>query len=458
MGLTPIKSAAAALASTLVACGLVVTPAAHAAITRSQIKTPSDPSFFAADENGGAQTFSIKGTTSGGNRASDRVDVNCYSSGSIVTVATDVPVARNGSFSIPKASLAGLLGLTCRLRAVPAGTQPPKLASFAGPVIGADKWDLDRVDAGPNAGKVTGYLLQAQQRSGAFEYMSLGGCGLDDGYLYDAAFAQTTTTFYCNAALFPQNSPSATRSEIRIGGANAYDPYSANLIAPNARGLPSLGVRYRVDRKTGNVVIHETDPLARCVAPAYPPTAATCARFVSAGVTDHRTITQDHGGRVTRITDSFTSTDRQAHSLDLLWDNSQHFWGASGDSTQLVYEFPGQRGFATHVAGDRIKLRHSGGTILIRMRGAADGDKATGRGAIVFDRRATAAKFTLVQSSASEFTLHQTANVPARRSTRFRFAYVQGYRAATVASLVKTAKGAFSAAGARSRPRRSDRH
>ena len=62
-------AAAAAVVGSLVFGGLVVTPAAHAAITGSQITTPSNPSFFVADEDAGTQTFAIAGTTTGGNPA-----------------------------------------------------------------------------------------------------------------------------------------------------------------------------------------------------------------------------------------------------------------------------------------------------------------------------------------------------------------------------------------------------
>jgi hypothetical protein len=181
----------------------------------------------------------------------------------------------------------------------------------------------------------------------------------------------------------------------------------------------------------------------KCANAAYPPTESSCSSFVPTGVTDNRTITQDHDGHISWISDSFTSTDSKAHSVDLLWENSQRFWGASGTSAQLEYEFPGQSSFATHVAGDSVSLPASPGTVLIRMHGAADGDVSAGQGAIVYDRPATAAKFTFVQTVASTFTLHQAGNVPAGGSTRFRFAYVQDYKAANVASLAKTARLAF---------------
>ena len=53
-----------------------MTPAAHAAITGSQITTPSNPSFFVADEDAGTQTFAIAGTTTGGNPATRSLRVS----------------------------------------------------------------------------------------------------------------------------------------------------------------------------------------------------------------------------------------------------------------------------------------------------------------------------------------------------------------------------------------------
>ncbi|HKU57645.1 MAG TPA: PASTA domain-containing protein [Gaiellaceae bacterium] len=436
--------AAAALAGALVVGGLVVTPAAHAAITGSQITTPTDPSFFIADESASTQTFAIAGTTSGGNPATNTVDVNCYSGGSFVRVARNVSLKSDGSFSIPKANLNNPLDLTCRLRAVPAGTSPANLTAFHGPVIGVGERDLDKVAGGRNNGTAYDFYLDAQQQSGAFDYASLGGCGLEDGYLYDAAFALTTTTFICNAGLpGPAASTARTRSDLQIDGANAYPPYQAFFVNGNAPGFPALTETYQIDSATGDVVIHETDPLVKCADPTYPPNTVSCATFVGTGVTDDRTITQDHDGHISWITDVFTSTDGKPHSLDLLWDNNQQFRGQSGDSSQVEYEFPGETAFSTHATGDTVALPSAPGTIFIRMHGAPDGDTGTGRGAIVYDRPATAATFTSVQSFDSEFALHQTGEVPAGGSTRFRFAYVQDFQASNVASMAQTASSAF---------------
>src|SRR5215472_4268506 len=117
----PLPRLIAALAAALVLGGLVVTPAAHAAITASQITTPSNPSFFIADEDAGSQTFAISGTTTGGNPANNLVDLRCYFGGGSVKVKGNVPLSSNGSFSVAAAALKKLLDLTCQLRAVPAG-------------------------------------------------------------------------------------------------------------------------------------------------------------------------------------------------------------------------------------------------------------------------------------------------------------------------------------------------
>ena len=131
--------AATALAGALVLGGLVVSPSARAAITGSQITTPSNPSFFIADEDASSQALAISGTTTGGNPASDRVDVRCYFGGTSVKVKGDVPLNSNGSFSVPTSDLNKLIELTCQLKAVPAGTTPADLTPFAGPVIGVGR-------------------------------------------------------------------------------------------------------------------------------------------------------------------------------------------------------------------------------------------------------------------------------------------------------------------------------
>jgi hypothetical protein len=448
-------TAAAVLFASLLVGSLVATPTANAAITGSTITTPTDPTYLVTplDSNGAPTgTFAIAGTTSGGDPSTDQVDILCYYGTTFATVASGVPLNPDGSFSLPSVSINPVWNTSgiCRLRAVPAGTQPADLTPFAGPRVTVTGDQLINLSGGPNDGQLYSAYLYAQQLTGAFDYTTLGGDSganwglLYDGWLFDATMTATTNTFYSNAGLLRGESPSPTRSELQIDGANAYPVAAAAIINPNASGLPALTHSSSVDPATGNLVIHETDPLVKCTDPTYPPTTTSCASFVSAGVTDTVTITQDHDGHIAWVTNVFTSTDGLVHSLDLLWDNHQHFQNGGLDSTLLEYQFPGESVYSTHPVADAVTLPASSpGAILIRMNGAADGDTSTGQGAIVYDRPATEATFTDVNSTFSEFILHQTGTVPAAGSTRFRFAYVQDYLAGNVASLAQTASTAF---------------
>src|SRR5438045_9541160 len=93
----------AVLVAVLVVGGFAVTPAAHAAITASQITSPANPSFFLADEDAAAQTFTISGTTTGSSPASDKVDIRCYFARTAVTSRGNVPLNSTGSSSVTPA-------------------------------------------------------------------------------------------------------------------------------------------------------------------------------------------------------------------------------------------------------------------------------------------------------------------------------------------------------------------
>jgi hypothetical protein len=437
----------------VLAATLIFAATAQAAITGSSITTPRDLSFLSNDNDAGGTDFTISGTTTGGSAASDRIDVRCYyGAGESVLVRSDRSLNPDGSFSFP-APLGAVEDHICRLRAIPAGSFPSDLAPFAGPRVATGERQTFTVAGGPNAGKAYDFYLWGQQRTAAFEYGSLGSCALFAGHLFDGALGQTTDTFFCNAWFTRFDAPSPTRSELRIDGANAYPVWAADDIDGTAAGLPALTYSYALDPSTGNMLIHDAEPLVKCADPAYPPTATSCATFVPTGVTYTSTISQDHDGHLSVIADRFSSADGAAHSLDLEWENDQRFHGSSGDSRQLAYQLPGRPGFARHAVGDVVPLPAAPGTILIRMDGAADGDPGTGRGAIVYDRPAGSATFIYADGNVQEFDLHQTATVPARGAAAFRFAYAQDYTAAGVAALAKHAADAFGIAPAPAGPR-----
>jgi hypothetical protein len=424
----------------VLAAALALTGTARAAITGSSITTPADPAFSIFDDDTTDFT-TISGTTTGAT-GSDKIDLRCYYAATWDTVRSGVALSPDGSFST-LVQLGGIDDRPCVLRALPANVFPADLTPFAGSRLGTGSRATETIAGGPNAGVPFNFHIWGQQLSAAFEYQSLGRCGLYAGHLYDATLKRTTDTFWCNAWFDRFDTPAATRSGLRIDGADAYPPWAADDITGIGAGLPAVTYSYAADPHTGDLRINASEPLVKCAASTYPPTAASCATFVRTGVTDTRTISQDHDGHLSQITDVFSSTDGAAHALDLEWENDQRFHGPTGDSTQLAYQFPGQTGFAKHAPGDVVALPAAPGTILIRMDGAPDGDPATGQGAIAYDRPADSATFIYADAFVQELVLHQTGTVPAGGSTTFRFAYAQDYTAAAVAALAKSAADAY---------------
>jgi hypothetical protein len=189
------------------------------------------------------------------------------------------------------------------------------------------------------------------------------------------------------------------------------------------------------DPATGNTVIEDDETFAAC-------SPTSCA---PSGVRDSRTIATTEDGHLVTITDRWSSTDGEPHALDLLPQSTQVF-GAAGarNGKKIAYRFPGEGAYATHRPGEVAAFGDgSPSVIYVDVEGAPDGDRQTGRGAIVLDRPASPATFDYLTEERSGFELHQTATVPASGSTDFRTAYVQGYTAAEVEALVAKVESAF---------------
>jgi hypothetical protein len=430
------------------ALALALAPAAQALITGSHVTKPSDPRYLLFNEDD-PNTFGVKGTTSGGNPATDTIDLDCFHGDDFEYVAQGVPLAGDGSFSVPNADLEPISYELCRLRAVPhAPGTPSNLTPFRGPLLGVSGKQDQKSVSGPNMGHVYDHYFWAQQRRAAFDYLSITGCGLDDGYLYAPNLDLTTYTFYCNAFLDRGENyddfDSSTRSELQIDGKDAYGASSAEGAVHDASNLPAVQSSFTIDPLTGNAVIHEKGRLVRCPgADAYPPTPVNCPKFVSAHVKYKRTIVQDHTGLLTMLATKFISTDRHSHHLDLLWQNDQRFWRDSGlpfDSTDLEYRFPGEQGYAVRSLGDKVDLpRKTPRAIFVRMQGRPDGDRKSGRGAIVYGDKTKGVTINGVSSSTSDFYFRQVADVPKQGAARSRFAYVQAYDQDTVDALTHKA-------------------
>jgi hypothetical protein len=440
---------------------LALASSASAAITSSQITSPSNPTFGIYDENA-PNIIAVTGTTTGGTSGVDEVNIDCFTGSQELPLAIAVQLAPDGSFSVPAADLNNISYEVCRLRAVPTGPVPSDLAPFAGPLVAIGHKRTEAVEGGPNLGKPYDYFLYAQQLSAADAYYSLSGCGLVAGYLFNANLERTTSTFACNDWFWSyenfEEESASTRSQIQVDGANAYGPAAAEYeINAEASGLPAISYSYSQNPLNGNLTITESEPLVKCPDPVYPPTPASCGSFIGTGVRVERTIEQTNDGHLVTISDSYSSADSQPHSLDLLPQNDQRFGQFPVENGEAIgYRFPGESSFHVRHDGESIAFGdETPGTIFIKVEGSEDGDESTGRGAIVFDRPASPATFNAVNSDESDFYFHQAATVPAGGSSTFRFAYAQGYGDAEVAALAAQAESAFRSAPVPAAPTQS---
>jgi hypothetical protein len=430
-----------------IACGLVLASPAAAAITSSQISSPSSPTYSVFDHDA-PNTIAVSGTTNSSAPGTDKVDLDCFHGTTETQLAANVSLDGSGGFSVPAAALANLSEQTCRLRAVPAGTVPTaaELAKFAGPVLATGLRSTSWVNGNP-AEPIVDFGVTGQALSAADQFHSLSACGLGDATLLDPSFEVATVTFYCHDSLRKgegENEASSTRSEVRVDNADAYARSAAISINPNAKP-PGFSYSYSQDPASGDVTVTDSEELGKCPSAAYPPTEASCQTFLGTGVRDERTIEQTEGGHLVYVSDRFVSTDGQSHSLDLLPQNEQHFGGPSVSQAQeTAYRFPGQSSFSTFKKGEAISFGgEAPATTYIRHSGAPDGDPATGQGAIVVDRAASPATFNSVDGTASSFCFHETATVPAGGATTVRTAYVQGYDSGEVETLAHQAEAAF---------------
>jgi hypothetical protein len=291
--------------------------------------------------------------------------------------------------------------------------------------------------------------VNAQQLTAGASFRSLGRCGPIETFLDNGSLERTATTFVCGSRFWRFNDydePSnSTRSQIQIDGAGAYTAATVNEMYGPIASFPVVSTWSSQDPVTGNVVVHDDETLVACPTPAYPPSPGGCSSFVGTGVRDERTIESSEDGHLVTVTDRYSSTDGQAHTLDLLPENEQLFAGSGEEHAgAIAYRFPGESSFATHVSGDVVSFGDEApAAISVAVEGRPDGDQSSGRGAIVFDRPASPATFNLRTPKYSGFELHQTATVPSSGSTDFRTAYVQGFTTGEVEAIVARVESSF---------------
>jgi hypothetical protein len=430
---------------------------ANAAVTSSHVTVPSSPSFFQENQNNTmdpAHQITISGTTTN-NGTAGNVDLVCTfqntSGTSDSTIQSNVPVGPSGSFTfsgpVPNFERA------CVIRAVPAGGPlPTDLSPFTGPTVGLGGFFLSKLTAGPNTGNVFTFDDQAAQLTGAGNYHSLGGGGIFDAFPIQPGTLVLGADMYFGGDYV--SDANADRSDLEIDGVPAYAAATAeDLItgSENFSGLPSITFSTSQDPTTGDLTVHESETLVKCEpAPAtYPATATSCTSFASTGVKFERTIVQDQGGRQAHFTDTYSSSDGQAHSLDLRY-------GQDFDNADAGFNFPWVDGgsYNTHAAGDTIAPPPSApATVFVNFDNTkSSGDLTSAQGAITFAQAPSALNFLAKGLSATNGDTHLFASfarsIPAGGSATLRTAYSWAYTIADAHTLAATAEQSFTAPGA----------
>ncbi|HEY5194028.1 MAG TPA: hypothetical protein VIJ39_09195 [Solirubrobacteraceae bacterium] len=437
--------ASAALAGTLALIALASwAPTAWASVTASSITSPAGPLYTLNDTtlSNSPAAFTVQGTFSGSSSA--HLAINCYyADGSHETVAEDVEGVE-GSFSVPVSSSSLEGGAPCVLRAVPAedyGSYPP---GSEGPYQGLTLASSE-LYVSTFAGIPFDYDLTSVTPGGGHAFSSAGACGLGSSGLYlSSTLSEVASPLDCDGALYaeePLEAKQGTQSEIRIDGINAYGPYAAEHLFGQEPGVPGLSVSTEFDASSGQVAVHETDPIVVCSPDptTFPPTAQSCSSFLSAGVSLKRTWQTEDSGATVSLEDSWTSSDDATHSLVALYDN--HLQSAGAQAAGFM--FPGSSSFSDFADEAKTTLPEGPGTIYYTgdNGGSTDDGEDHPYAAIGYDTPPDGAvTFTRSDMSAggegSSFVMPYERTIPAGGAFTLHLSFAQAPSLSEVRDLV----------------------
>jgi Glucodextranase, domain B len=433
---------------------------ASANVLTSNVTVTSSPSTYLIDDQV-TPNETITGTGTSDGTTGDFVDVNCYSGlTGVRTLLSDVRVGPDGTFAF-SSPLSGIAAETCVLRAAPHGDMnsipPGSTSPFTGPTLAIAQVANDVFIAGQNLDDLKSYDLDVPQLDGAVEYGSLGSCDILSSSAYDPVTLASAQLDDCDGGFDSANggnpdSLTPTRSELQVDGIDAYlagDAVGLDIGAQNIPGYPSLTYSYAIDPATGNLTLNETDEVVECspAAGVYPPTTASCSSFVPAGVQVSLHIAQTDAGRMTTVTQSFSSTNGIAHSVDLLEDN-QFFHPTADGALNFPWTGAGMQPYTT--LGQVIPGLTAAGPGSFFVKGdrmAPDGSESAPQGSVTFsnppDRVIVVSGTNNAITNSSWFDLHYSRTVPATGAVTLGFTYSTAFLASEVASDAESAAAAF---------------
>jgi hypothetical protein len=446
---------------TAACASLMVTAApAFATVSASNVTVTSPPSEYLTDDQVTPnETITGMGTSNGA--TGDFVDINCYSGPTgVKLLASEVQVGTGGTFTFT-GSLAGIASETCVLRAVPHGDMNPippgRTSPFTGPTLAIAQVANTTFTTGRNAHDLESYDLDVPQLEGEFEYGSLGFCDIVSSFAYDPVTFAGAQLDDCDGGFDSANGgmPGAltpTRSELQVDGTDVYLAGNAASLfvgAQNIPGYPSLTYGFSIDPATGNLTLNETDQGVECspAAAVYPPTSSSCTSFVSAGVQVSLHIAQTDSGRMTTVTQRFSSTDGAQHDVDLLEDN-EFFQPNADGALSFPWTGAGMQPYTTLGQVIPGPTADGPGSFFVESdRMAPDGSESAPQGSVTFSN--PPGGVTVVSGTdnaitdSSWFDLHYSRTVPAAGSVALGFTYSTAFLAREVASDAAAAGAAF---------------
>lgn len=477
----PARSAAAALTAVGLSLGIGVSGAA-AAVTTSDVTTPTNGKLMMHNVDANPnQTMPVAGSSDG--TTGDKVDIRCYLNGEPAGNAggvavggiaggspgifqgadgTGIAVNADGTFSAD-VPLSDFDGHSCELLAVPhsdTDTFPPQGTSFTGPRIGISSFTTFRLTSGPNAGDAFDYSFADAALGAGSGADSLDNCGPFVGLVDPTPPMQAEAgpqlldcggQFYdtpANFLLGPASNPG--RSEIVVDGQTAYGSYSAMAVNPDLPGFPVLNARVDAfDPSNGDAQTSDSESLVKCTPNnVYGPSATDCTAYAPTGVSVTRVSQFTNQGRVQTVTDTFTSDDGAAHTVNLLYEDDLN-------SLTAAWELPGDSTFTPRSTGDiGAAVATAPGTAFV----AADPSQAPS-----LNNPVAALTFSVPYSSV-QFNnnlwpnLEETAlfnferAVPAGGSTSVTWSYATGSSTAEVAAEAATARADLTPPAAPSAP------
>ena len=332
--------------------------AASATVTQTSVTSPANKSNLLplnTDMNvfsPFSELINVSGTAPGASDG-DQLDVRCYNANGqfIPGPGTITVTVNNGKWTtadlfpfgagfpisvggpVKNAPASGGLGTMCNLRAVPAGTNPLDLRPYQPNAVGLGRLDTFD-DSGLSGGPLKNYEAYPHQVGGNWKFSSAGDGGAADSRVnYGSNFANRDQGVFRGVATFGEaplalgGAPTIGRTAFgdpsisvdnQEGGASqaAVLPFDQSGAPNGALNQSHVDVQRSVDAD-GNMTLVETSSLRRCHV-----VATQCTDYQNAGVKLTRAIKTARDGQQAIITDTWTNTDVDAHSITLRYHNT----------------------------------------------------------------------------------------------------------------------------------------